>query len=112
MISPSGSPVAVRAVRSISVTYRLSRPTKHEASLVVFPDNSSRSPVANGSSVPAWPVRAPVRRRNAATIANEDGPAGLSARTMPPCVSARGGSLELLDDEALEVVERELAREP
>src|SRR5438132_2799625 len=83
MTSPSGSPVEVRALRSTSVTYRLSRPTKHEASLVAAPDNKSNRPVANGSSVPAWPVRAPVRRRTSATIANEDGPAGLSTRITP-----------------------------
>ena len=50
---PSGSPVAVRLVRSISVRYRLSRPTRHGVSLVALPDNSSRSPVAKGLSVPA-----------------------------------------------------------
>src|SRR5436190_836147 len=67
----------------MSVRYRLSRPTKHEASLVAAPDNKSSKPVANGSSVPAWPVRAPVRRRTPATMAKEDGPAGLSTRIRP-----------------------------
>src|SRR5215210_8814581 len=66
-------------------------PTKHGASLVAPPDNKSNKPVAKGSRVPAWPVRARVRRRSAATIANDDGPAGLSARTIPTGLSARGG---------------------
>src|SRR5262249_58654169 len=47
--SPSGSPVVVVDVRSTSVTYRLSRPTKHGANLVAAPDNRTKSPVANGS---------------------------------------------------------------
>src|SRR5439155_18489887 len=93
MTAPSGSPVDVRAVRSTSVRYRLSRPTSHGASLVVRPDNRSRSPVANGSSVPACPVRAPVDRRICATIAKDDGPAGLSTSATPAGSSARGGTL-------------------
>src|SRR2546428_13960500 len=66
-------------------------PAKHEAILVAEPDNKSNSPVAKGSRVPAWPVRAPVRRRRSETSAKEDGPAGLSTRTMPAGLSARGG---------------------
>src|SRR5947207_6796377 len=103
-ISPSGSPVDVRQVRSISVRYRLSSPTSHGASLVVLPDNTNSSPVANGSSVPAWPVRAPVNLRICATTAKEDGPLGLSTSATPAGSSARGGTLNeeafanLLDD--------------
>src|SRR5439155_8041642 len=89
--SPSGSPVEVVAVRATSVTYRLSSPTKHGASLVAAPDNRSSKPVAKGSRVPAWPVRARVRRRWSATSANEEGPAGLSTRKIPTGLSARGG---------------------
>ena len=77
------SPVLVRAVRSISVSYRFASPTKRGWSRVDAPDSSSRSPVANGSSVPAWPVRALVFRRVAATMANDVGPAGLSTRMIP-----------------------------
>src|SRR5262249_218292 len=84
-------PVAVRDVRSISVTYRLSRPTRYCASRVEAPRRTSRSPVANGSSVPVWPARAPVRFRNSRTIANDEGPAGLSTSTIPDGRSARGG---------------------
>src|SRR3954451_2944458 len=91
--SPSGSPVEVGPVRSISVRYRLSRPTRDVASLVALPANSSSSPVANGSSVPACPVRAPVTLRICATTANEDGPRGLSTSATPAGSSARGGTL-------------------
>src|SRR4029078_6086067 len=103
--SPSGSPVDVRVVRATSVTYRLSRPTKHEAILVAEPDNKSNSPVAKGSRVPAWPVRAPVRRRRSETIANDDGPAGLSTRTIPAGLSARGGK-ELPAHEVRDLLDR------
>src|SRR5439155_12484253 len=115
--SPSGSPVEVRALRSTSVTYRLSRPTKHDASLVASPDNNRSKPVAKGSSVPAWPVRAPVRRRTSATIANDDGPAGLSTRITPVGLRARGsaigpGSEKRARDDALgDLVDREIRPE-
>src|SRR5262249_9627960 len=110
--APSGSPVDVRALRSTSVTYRLSSPTKHEASLVADPDNRSNNPVANGSSVPAWPVRAPVRRLTSATIAKEDGPAGLSTRIRPLGLRPRGGIREELAlDELGDVLDRIVARE-
>src|SRR6185436_8990522 len=119
-VSPSGSPVVVVAERSTSVTYRLSSPTKHGCSLVDHPDNTTRSPVANGSSVPAWPVRARVRRRSCAITAKEDGPAGLSTSTIPAGSSARGGiavpmaallCAVLGADEVRDLVDGELARE-
>src|SRR5436305_13833894 len=73
----------------------------------------SRSPVANGSSVPAWPVLAPVTRRICATMANDDGPAGLSTSATPAGSSARGGTLvqEPLADELGDLLDRLLARE-
>src|SRR5262245_46133483 len=73
----------------------------------------SSSPVANGSSVPAWPVRAPVTLRICATIANDDGPAGLSTSATPAGSSARGGTLgeESLADELGDLLHRLLARE-
>src|SRR5579871_366128 len=115
--APSGSPVVVVQVRSTSVTYRLSSPEKHGASLVAAPESSTSSPVANGSSVPVWPVRAPVRRRSAATRANDDGPAGLSSSTTPTGVLAFGtgtGAVvthELAPEELDDLLDRLLGRE-
>src|SRR3954470_23010024 len=73
----------------------------------------SSSPVAKGSSVPAWPVFAPVTRRICATIENDDGPAGLSTSATPAGSSARGGMLrdESLTDQLGDLVDRLLARE-
>src|SRR3954454_17789132 len=72
----------------------------------------SSSPVANGSSVPACPVFAPVTRRICATIANDDGPAGLSTSATPAGSSARDGTLvqEGLADDLGDVLDRFLAR--
>src|SRR5207253_11067928 len=72
--------------------------------------------VANGSSVPACPVRAPVRRRSSATRANELGPAGLSTRTSPEGLSPRGGigcrgCGELATEELRDLLDRSVARE-
>src|SRR5262245_28422989 len=81
---------------------------------------STSNPVANGSSVPVWPVRAPVRRRSSATSANEDGPAGLVGRATATGLLARGGIRrpltagrgdELTPDERRDLVDRKLARE-
>ena len=49
------------------------------------------SPVANGSSVPAWPVLAPVRRRTSATTANDERPGGLVDEEDPGRLEPRGG---------------------
>src|SRR5207249_549442 len=70
-------------------------------------------PVANGSSVPACPARARVRSRRRLTIANDDCPAGLSTRTSPVGLSARGGTGpgELPADELNELLDRLVARE-
>ena len=60
--------------------------------------------MANGSNVPAWPVRARVTRRICATIAKEEGPLGLSTSATPAGSSARAGTLgeepfaDLFDD--------------
>src|SRR4051794_38611961 len=73
----------------------------------------SSRPVAKGSSVPACPVLAPVMRRICATIANDDGPAGLSTSATPDGSSARGGTLseEPFADDRRDLVDGLLARE-
>src|SRR5207245_7631255 len=90
-------------------------PTKHGPSLVAAPDNRTSNPVAKGSRVPACPVRACVRRRSAATIANDDGPAGLSTSATPTGLRALGGGTvalrrhdELPADEVDDLADRAL----
>src|SRR5581483_12204334 len=74
-----------------------------------------RSPVANGSSVPVWPVLAPVRRRSAATSANDEGPAGLSTSATPTGLSALGGTAavahERLPEELDDLLDRRIRGE-
>src|SRR5438477_12285538 len=89
---------------------------KHGTSLVAAPDRSTSSPVAKGSSVPACPVLARVRRLSAATSANEEGPAGLSTSATPTGLSARGTmprrrDHELPAQEVDEVADRPFRRE-
>src|ERR1700742_3930863 len=60
------------------------------------PTSTSSSPVANGSSVPAWPaLRTPSPRRVASVRSCEVLPAGLSTRTRP---STRRSLLQLGGD--------------
>src|SRR5438093_5556863 len=82
-------------------------------SLVAEPSRTSRSPLANGSRVPACPARAPVRSRSRLTAANDDGPSGLSTSTSPVGLSARGSTLgyELGAQEGGDVLDRLVARE-
>src|SRR4029077_1183114 len=77
------------------------------------PSRTSRRPVAKGSRVPACPARAPVPSRSRLTTANDDGPAGLSTRTRPDGLRARGGMGrgERGADELDDLVDRLGARE-
>src|SRR5207237_1599674 len=78
------------------------------------PDNTTMSPVANGSGGARCPVRAPLTRRISAPIAKAEGPAGLSTSATPAGSSARGRTLGAvsLSHELCEGVDRRIAREP
>ena len=55
------------------------------------PRNSGRTPEANGSSVPPWPIRrVAASRRTSATTSCDVGPAGL-ATTRTPCIPGASG---------------------
>src|SRR4051795_5276879 len=58
---------------------------------VARPARTSSSPVAKGSSVPAWPtfIPRPRPRRTPATMSWEVFPAGLSMRRIPPGIRSR-----------------------
>src|SRR3954471_11188649 len=77
------------------------------------PTSTSSRPVANGSSVPAWPaLRTPSARRVASVRSCEVLPAGLSTRTSPSTEALRlqlGG--DLLAQEGDELVLGELGGE-
>src|SRR6188472_1452062 len=77
------------------------------------PTRTSRSPVANGSSVPAWPaLRTPSARRVASVRSCEVLPAGLSTRTRPSICSASELRSDLLAQEGDELLLGHLRGEP
>src|SRR5205823_8298393 len=83
-ISPSGSPVLDTAPSRATATYDFGSAMRKRCTRVARPTSTSSSPVANGSSVPAWPVRLrPSDRRTRATTSCEVVPGGLSARMRP-----------------------------
>src|SRR5450631_2221761 len=74
--------------------YVLSHPTRNVSSLVARLMPSTRTPVAIGSSVPAWPtLRVPHRRRHRATTSWLVHPAGLSTMSSPSGVVIVGGGI-------------------
>ena len=88
--SPSGSPVVVRARRSIDCEVALVQ--LHETILQARRATREQDEQAGRERVerPGMPGSAPVRRRTAATIANDVGPAGLSTRMIPVGSTPRG----------------------
>src|SRR5262245_54092507 len=91
--APSLSPVVeVQPSRAVA-TYVFGSGKRYRWSLVALPSSTIRSPVANGSSVPACPTFPPRSRRTRSTRSCEVIPAGLSQIRMP----AAAGS-ELLAD--------------
>ena len=81
---PRGRPssIALRAARSPRSAW--AAPSASTAQRVAVPTSKSRSPLANGSSVPAWPVLTPPSaRRTAATTSCEVMPTGLSTSSTP-----------------------------
>src|SRR4051794_6329275 len=89
---------------------------------VARPASTSSSPVANGSSVPAWPTFTPFpsRRRRRATTSCDVTPAGLSTRKTPSTLTGAAASPgpprsellgKLLAQEGDELRELELGRE-
>src|SRR3954451_14420949 len=78
---------------------------KNRCARVARPTSTISSPVANGSSVPAWPTRRMPgsSRRTIATTSCEVFPAGLSTRITP---SMRTASLELRGDLAAQEVDQ------
>src|SRR5215213_4827629 len=84
MTSPSASSVTVEMPRRMVAEYALSDSAKYPSSRVAFPIPMIKTPVAIGSSVPAWPtLRVPSSRRIRPTTWWEVQPAGLSQMTRP-----------------------------
>src|ERR1700722_16948494 len=68
----------------MSVVYVLGSAVRNRMSRVARPSPTSSTPVASGSSVPAWPTRRwPKMRRQRATTSCEVQPASLSTTTRP-----------------------------
>src|SRR3984957_5052108 len=68
----------------MSVVYVLGSAVRNRMSRVARPSPTSSTPVASGSSVPAWPTRRWEKmRRHRATASCDVQPASLSTTTMP-----------------------------
>src|SRR4051812_4970767 len=111
-ISPSGSPVVETAPSRATVTYVFGSAMRNRCARRARPTSTSSSPVANGSSVPAWPaLRTPSARRVASVRSCDVLPAGLSTRTRPSTLRTLQLGGDLLAQERDELVVRELGRE-
>src|SRR5215467_8487717 len=84
---PSASQMSVTCPSLIVTRYSFSVRARYPSSRVALPTPTTSTPVASGSSVPAWPTRlVPVRRRSFATTSWEVHPAGLSMMSSPSAV--------------------------
>src|ERR1700727_2609464 len=84
MTSPSASSVSVAWPSRIVAVYSFSVSMRWPSRRVAFSTPMTRTPVAIGSSVPAWPTRRVwARRRIRATTSCEVKPPGLSTMTSP-----------------------------
>lgn len=82
--SPSASSVRVHWPRRIVASYSFCVRVRCPSSRVARSTPSTRTPVAIGSSVPAWPTRrVPTSRRILPTTSCEVQPPGLSTMTRP-----------------------------
>ena len=84
---PSASPVSVAWPSRMVARYSFSVRARWPSRRVAFSTPTTSTPVAMGSSVPAWPTRrVPARRRIRATTSCEVSPEGLSTMTSPLAV--------------------------
>src|SRR6185437_2930283 len=82
--SPVGSPVSVSSPNRIVASYTLGSLSMKVARRVARPSSRTSSPVANGSSVPRWPIlRSAYTRRAISTTSCDVMPAGLSTSSRP-----------------------------
>src|SRR5438445_473124 len=76
--------VSVVSPKRTVARYSFSWSTRYGVSLVASPTSTGSTPVASGSSVPAWPIRrSPRRRRTIATTSNDVAGAPLSTTRIP-----------------------------
>ena len=88
--SPSASSVPSHCPSRIVAVYALSVRTRWCSNRVAAPTPSTSTPVAIGSSVPAWPTRrVRASRRIRATTSCDVSPAGLSTTTSPSAPAGR-----------------------
>src|SRR5688500_13217405 len=84
MTVPVASSVSVSVPNATAASYTFGSPSMYGRSRVACPTSSTSNPVANGSSVPAWPIRRlPVTLRATLTTSCDVMPAGLSTSTIP-----------------------------
>src|SRR5258708_14907854 len=94
-VSPCKSSVSVSRPSAMTASYSLGVPSRCGSSRVARPRSRTRSPVANGSSVPACPIReTPKARRATRTTSCDVMPAGLSTSRSPSVAASLIGWLD------------------